>query len=269
MTQPIPRPEDKSIADQVTDRETARAIVARRRTEMANSEAPQLTWDEFTTKVFRWRQGEHCALIGPTGSGKTTLALALLEFRKYVVALGTKPKDPTLSMLIKRGGFKRYDKWERISVEMAPKRVLWPDATTLHSAKIQQERFREAFAAIYREGGWCVYVDELWFLMHHLKLELEIKTYLQQARALLISLVIATQRPAHIPLEVYDQSTHLFFWRDNDERNLKRISGIAWLSADLVRHIVSRLERHEVLYINTRDGRMFRTKAPSPTGEVN
>lgn len=265
MTEPmIPAP--NPVHKQVMDREQARDIVASRRTQQANAEAPQLSWDDFIGKVFRWRQGEHVALIGPTGSGKTTLALAILELRRYVVALGTKPKDSTLEMLISRGGFKRYSKWERISTHLSPKRVLWPDAKSLHSAKVQQEEFKEALAHIYREGGWAVYIDELWFIIHHLKLELEVKTYLQQARALDISLVAATQRPAHIPLEVYDQSTHLFFWLDNDERNLKRISGISWLSADLVRHIVSRLERHEVLYINTRNGTMFRTKAPSPTG---
>lgn len=255
-------PQPSAIRKQVMDRETARGIVSERRTAEANSNAPQLEWDDFLTRVLRWRQGEHVALIGPTGSGKTTLALALLELRKYVVALGTKPQDSTLSKLISSGGFKRYSKWERVSTELSPKRVLWPDASSLHSAKVQQGEFKEALAHIYREGGWCVYADELWFLIHHLKLELEVKTYLQQARALNISLVAATQRPAHIPLEVYDQSTHLFFWLDNDERNLKRISGISWLSADLVRHIVSRLERHEVLYINTRTGRMYRTKAP-------
>lgn len=265
MTEPmIPPP--NPVHKQVMDREQARDIVASRRTEQANAKVPHLPWDEFNAKVFRWRQGEHVALIGPTGSGKTTLALAILELRRYVVALGTKPKDSTLEMLISRGGFKRYAKWERISTQLSPKRVLWPDAKSLHSAKVQQEQFKEALAHIYREGGWAVYIDELWFIIHHLKLELEVKTYLQQARALDISLVAATQRPAHIPLEVYDQSTHLFFWRDNDERNLNRISGISWLSADLVRHIVSRLERHEVLYINTAYGMMFRTKAPSPVG---
>jgi hypothetical protein len=257
------------IRQQVMDRETARGIVQSRRDEEANRLAPVLTWEQFTEYVFRWRQGEHCALIGPTGSGKTTLALALLQFRKYVVALGTKPRDSTLSQLIARGGFKRMSKWERESPTMSPKRVLWPDASQMNSAVVQRNQFQNALDHIYREGGWCVYIDELWFIIHHLKLELAVKTYLQQARALQISLVVATQRPAHVPLEVYDQSTHLFFWLDNDERNLKRISGISWLSADLVRHLVSRLEHHQVLYINTRTGRMFRTKAPSPTGEVN
>jgi hypothetical protein len=85
----------------------------------------------------------------------------------------------------------------------------------------------------------------------------------------MISLVVATQRPAFVPLEVYDQSQHLFFWRDNDERNLKRISGISWLNAAYVQALVASLERHEVLYINTPTGLMYRTTAPFKEGKAN
>ncbi len=115
---------------------------------------------------------------------------------------------------------------------------------------------------IYVEGAWTVAIDETWYIIQTLKMEREIKTYLLQARALGISLVCATQRPAYIPLEVYDQSTHLMFWRDNDESNLKRISGISWRSADLIRSVVADLDKHQVLYINTRTGEMLRTRCP-------
>jgi hypothetical protein len=89
-----------------------------------------------------------------------------------------------------------------------------------------------------------------------------IEEYLSQARSLRVSLLMATQRPAWIPVMVYDQSSHLMFWRDNDETNLRRISGISYRSADLIRGIVSNLEPYQVLYINTRTGRMCRTRCP-------
>lgn len=224
---------------------------------------PYVPWDKFAAN-FVWKQGEHVALIGPTGSGKTTLLLALIAFRKYVVVIGTKPADRTLAQLQRRG-FKRIEKWNpRLSPRAYPKRLLWPDASEVDSEAEQRKEILAALKAIYKQKGWCVCIDELWYVIHHLKLEKTVKTYLQQARAINISLICATQRPAFVPLEVYDQSTHLFFWRDNDERNLSRISGISWLSAKVVKNSVARLPLHDVLYINTREGTLIQTTPPAP-----
>lgn len=224
--------------------------------------APRVSWDDFMTYTFDWRQGQHVAMIGPTDSGKTTLALAILPLRKYITVLATKPKDSTLMQFGKSNGFKRYAEWPELDADLSPRRLIWPDAKSLYSAANQRKHFQAAMQSIYREGGWCLYIDELWFIIHHLKLELEVRTYLQQARSNNISFMAATQRPAFVPLEVYDQSQHLFFWRDNDERNLSRISGISWLNANYVRALVANLDRHEVLYINTPTGTMYRTTAP-------
>lgn len=233
---------------------TLRKIVS-----MQDEQAPRITWEQFL-RVFKWRQGEHVAYIGPTGSGKTTLALGLLTLRKYIVVLATKPRDTTLDKFAKDTGFVTRKEWKKEPHQLHPRRIIWPDASRMDSVVKQRKEFKATLDAIYREGGWCVYIDELWYIIHHLKLQLEVKTYLQQARSLGISLVVGTQRPAFVPLEVYDQSTHLFFWRDNDESNLKRLSGISWRSANVVRSLVAELDLHEVLYINTRTGKMYRTK---------
>lgn len=232
-------------------------------------------WQPFVDEIFRWNQGEHVAFIAPTGSGKTTVALRLLPLRKYITVLATKPRDKTLDAFAQ--GFGRHKHWlngwqkgfvvwgqwrEHASATKFPHRVIWPPADRLDSAEQQGHVFRDTLSSIYTQGSWCVYIDELWFVTNVLKLDREVKVYLQQARSLDISLVVATQRPAFIPLEVYDQSTHLFFWRDNDEANLSRISGISWLSARLVRETVADLLPHEVLYINTRTGEMYRTMCP-------
>jgi hypothetical protein len=129
--------------------------------------------------------------------------------------------------------------------------------------KDQREIFRDAFARIYREGGWCVALDEVRYIVDNLGLKDEVNIFLLQGRSLGISLVTATQRPRFIPLEVYDQSTHLFFWRDNDAGNLQRLSELNARSASFIRSVVANLERFQVLYINTRTGIMARTRAPA------
>lgn len=229
-----------------------------------STEAPRVPWDVFLSKYFRWEQGEHVALIGPTGQGKTTLLTNLLPLHPYVVVFATKPRDDSMSRLI-RTGYYPVKEWQRLDPGQYPRRVLWPDAGQLNSVENQKQVFHSAFGKIYREGGWTVAIDELWYIDNILKLEMDVKLYLLQARALGISLLAATQRPAWVPLEVYDQSTHLFFWRDNDETNLRRLSGISFRSAELIRSVVSELEKFQVLYINTRTGQMFRTRAPKVT----
>lgn len=223
---------------------------------------PHVGWETFTGNYFTWQQGEHIGLIGPTGQGKTTLSLQLLPWRRFVVVLATKPRDKVLQELRRNKGYVKMESWKNYSPTMYPRRMVWPNARDLHSDQRQKEAFSEALEAIYHEGSWTVYFDEMWYIGKHLKMEHAVKTYLLQARSLDISVVAASQRPAWIPLELYDQATHLFFFRENDERNLRRISGIGFLNSDIIQYHVARLDDHEILYVNTRSGVMARTRAP-------
>lgn len=222
--------------------------------------------------VFDWQQDEHVAEIGPTGTGKSNLTYQILPLRQYVTFFGTKPRDKTLEKFATKGGFTRIYDWpptkgkgplkRELTAEEMPKRLLWPTVQSLDSITKQREVFSKAFADIYAQGCWCVVWDEFWYMCTLLKLETEARVFLQQARANMISFVIGSQRPSRIPLEVFDQATHLFFSRDNDERNLKRISGVGWLAAKPIQELVAGLDEHQFLYINTRTGNMYRVTAP-------
>lgn len=238
--------------------------------------APEVEWPDFDRYVFEWRQGQHVGLIGPTESGKSTLTYAITPRRDYVTFFATKPRDPTLEAFARKGKYTRLADWPPTrrtlvgrrpytAAEM-PRRLLWPDARRIESVDDQKIVFHRAFRDIYASGGWCVVWDEFWYICTILEMEKEARIMLQQARSNDISFVMGAQRPSRIPLEVYDQTTHLFFWRDNDEANLKRIGGIGYLAAQPIRAFVANLKPHQVLYINTRRGWMYRTTAPMLKG---
>jgi energy-coupling factor transporter ATP-binding protein EcfA2 len=233
-----------------------------------DGQVPRVGWAEFTEHHLVWHQGEHVSLIGPTGSGKTTLALAILPLRQYVIAFATKPKDATIDTLVRSKGWRLVRTWERMpspaNIRTGPARIVfWPKYATPDDEPRQAWEIGNAIRNAFVQGGWCLFVDEVWWFANKLGLGRWLESIWSQGRSIGLSLVAGTQRPAFVPLMMYDQATHCFFWRDNDERNLKRISGMNGLNAQLIRSTVAALATHEVLYVNTRTGAMVVTKAPA------
>lgn len=239
--------------------------------------APVIPWDDFMSYVFDWKQNQHVGLVGPTEQGKTNLGYHILTLRKYVAYMAIKPYDETLEKFASAGGYERIEEWppqkkrfmrpsRDVTAEEMPRRLIWPDATQLDSRARQQEVFQSALNDIYADGGWSTVMDDFWYLAHILKFELHAKMMLMNARSNNIPMLLAMQRPAgNRMVEVFDQSTHLFFFRDNDELNLKRIGGVGYMASEPIRMFTANLDRYQTLYINTRDGRMYRTTAPELT----
>lgn len=214
-------------------------------------------WREFI-RQFNWRQGEHVTLLGPTGLGKTTLALSILPIRRFVVVCATKPKDPLLDQL-KREGYRVSREWP--APPIYDRVVFWPKYETMTDVFSQRAAFSSGLRKMFASGGWTIYVDEGSYVSEFLRLEPELKTIWQQGRTQNISLVLAAQRPAFIPVTAYSSATHLFFWRNNDDVDLRRIGGIGGISSKEIRSIVQQLPRYHVLYVCTRTGEMSITKA--------
>lgn len=227
---------------------------------MASTEAPRVPWEVFENE-FAWKQGEHVSCIGQTGSGKTTLMRAILPRRQFVTIFGTKPVDENLERFMSEG-YDLYTEWHNVPATNSPRRILWPDARELGAADTQKIVFADAMNRIYREGKWCVALDEGWYIAVRLKLADQMRDYWTQGRSLGISFVVNTQRPAWVPLEMYSEATHLFFWRTVENGAVERISNLGGANEKLVKHLVKRLEPHQVLYVNKVTGRMMRTHAP-------
>lgn len=195
-------------------------------------------------------------MIGTTGSGKTTLLREIIGLRSYVVLFGVKGRDDSMDKFIKRDRYTRIKTWVP---EVDTHLVLWPEIKGFgHRAK-QREVFEQAMDSIYREGGWCAVFDEVSYLADTLNMGEHLKFLLQQGRSAGISVVGMTQRPAFIPLAFYDQATHLFFWRDNDRRNLQRLGELAGNARLTVTQEVADLKRREVLYLQKDTGYRVRT----------
>lgn len=220
-------------------------------------------WSEFLER-FDWQQGEHVTLVGPTGGGKTELLTKILERRQYVLLFGTKPEDDTLRRLTRRGGgFKLVRRWEDVPA-VIPKSgtlrvVLWPKFTKPEHVYDQAVELDKAMRAAFTERHWCLVADELHYACVTLGLSKLIDMMWTQGRAIGISMVGACQRPRWVPLFAFSQATHLFLWRTNDEDDLKRLGGLGGLSSREIRATVAAIDRHDVLYLNTRTGQMLIT----------
>lgn len=218
-------------------------------------------WADFLA-AWKWQQGEHVSLIGPTGRGKTTLALAILPRRTYRVVVATKPADPVLQALMRAQHYRRINAWPPPA--LSTKVLLWPPFSHRRDLVTQRQVIDDALMAVFQSGGWCIYVDELYYLSRMLRLDTDLRLIWQQGRGLKISLVGGTQRPAWVPLEMYTEATHLFFWGTKGKEDLARIGGLG-LDADAVKHRIRRLGFHECLYVNTRTGEMMATRAEKGT----
>lgn len=216
-------------------------------------------WKDFL-RAFKWKQGEHVTIIGPTGSGKTWLAESILPIRRFVAVMITKKKDPMIGKF-EKGGYKRVKDWHEIPHEIHSRILLHPPfARDEPKERHQRDSFAYAFDRAFEQGHWTLYADELPYVIDELKLQHKVKRQLNQGRSLKSSLVSSAQRPAFLPLLAYSAATHLFFFRTTDETDLKRIGGLGGVSNKLIRSLVAVLESHQVLYLNTRTGEMYITK---------
>lgn len=190
----------------------------------------------MTGPPFAWVPGEHVSAIGDTGTGKTYLLSRLLRMRRYVVVFKTKAdKDDD----DKWRGFHRIREAKALGDERYDRFLLDPK---YERQAIEGYRMLDR---VWRQGGWTVCVDELWYA-EKLGLTLDIERLLTQGRSQGISVVIGQQRPVGTSRFAISQTTHLFTFRV-EGRDAKTV---AEASTPRILPVIETLTGHDFAYYN-------------------
>lgn len=191
-----------------------------------------------------WHQGEHVAIIGQTGTGKTTVAHRILDIRDYVCVLAIKREDDTLERF--RTGEQYGRDSYRVIRSWPPdypfrKVILWAKPKSLKRDDLQKQALavHHALNRMYLSGGWCIYLDEAGYLAGVLGLSSAIGILLNQGRSAHISVVATMTRPssvvARIPRESLTQVRHHLVFKYTDDREMKSCAEIVGLSLQSMR----------------------------------
>ena len=181
-----------------------------------------------------WKQGEHVAIVGDTGSGKTYLEARLLQLRDHVVILQVKDDD------VKFSGFHRVRTVSALDNIKYHKFLLAP------KYELQQFHLAKTFERVWKEEGWTVAIDELYYATEVLRLQRPINKLLTQGRSKHITVVSGMQRPAWISRFALSQCTHAFIFRC-EGRDLNTLSQA--LSPRVVKP-VENLTGYDFVYFN-------------------
>lgn len=206
------------------------------------------TTPDYLGRVVRlgppWEPGQHMAFIGPTGEGKTTHAVGVLETRKYVLALDPKGEDETLtaSGYVRVGSLYKDDlRWAARHREDARTwRKIWEDIDEGRPARViiggpadddaqftkLRELMSEAIDWCRYAGGWTQYCDEFEVASSRDMFDLArgINLGLITARRKAVSVVNSYQAQAWVSKHAIRQARKAVLWQTGDRDMIKNVA---------------------------------------------
>jgi hypothetical protein len=131
-------------------------------------------------------------------------------------------KGPFNPDVFKRDGFSLTRVWP-VDPRIKRNVLFWPKIERTSDIALQADAIAKCLQSVYRTGGWCLYFDEVRYITDTLGLQRPLEVIWLQGRALKLSVLAGTQRPAWIPREAYSEASHLFLWRSTNRYDLKRL----------------------------------------------
>lgn len=206
-----------------------------------------LPWEQFLRYMrWSWKPGQHIAMIGPTGEGKSTFAVGLLGIRRWVFALDPKGEDDTLtasgferitSLPAQHAGLLgRLSHWEqarqwdhihnRIAAGLPVRLILGGPSRTDEQDLANQDLMRRSFAYVREAGGWTVYVDEFELVSSQRQFNQgrAVERMLITARRDGTSVVTSFQAPAWVSRHATRQSRFAVVWPTGDRDMIQVIA---------------------------------------------
>lgn len=206
-----------------------------------------LKWPDFLRYMgWAWRPGQHIAMIGPTGEGKTTFAGGLLSLRKYVLALDPKGEDETLTatgyvrvsclpsdavnLVWRLRHWEAARTWDRIHNDIAagrPARVIvGGPARSEKEDDANQRLMRRTFAYARQATHWAVYVDEFELISSQRMFRLgpQVERMLISARRDGTSVVTSFQAAAWVSKHATRQARFAVIWPTGDRQMIKNVA---------------------------------------------
>lgn len=209
-------------------------------TSAGDGSMPYAQWlAQFRTQ---WHQGEHVSLIGQTGSGKTFVGSDILNIRDYVAVLAIKPQDDTLLRFTRRQP--KYTRVTRWPVDYNVNRALLHFKPKNLADPLQAERVSQVLDGIYHSGGWCLFLDDLAYIINTLGQRRKVVDLMNVGRSHGISVVSALQQPtsisAGVPSEMKKQVKHLLIWKYTGKSEIEACADLMGMSrSDLERLMAS------------------------------
>lgn len=213
---------------------------------------------EFISRFWTYEPGEHVTFLGPTGTGKTTLAMDLLLNGRNgrAVILDSKPRNRELDAWGKRHKVGVTPTWP-----LPTYKRLWfgPNKTwivrpphSMDDPDVDDARIKavggRAIMKTYRQGDTITYIDECLDVID-VGLSKHVRVVLTRGRSSGNGLWTGTQRPYHVPVYLYSSASHLFLANDPDERDQKRFAEIGGIDPKYVIEVVKSLPPYHWLYI--------------------